>query len=108
MCNENTEENKQDIEEHDVYCLASSLELLLMSIPLLQNGPSNGQLSASLVREPLITALLEGHFSKVCVKEIKYPIIYLPEKWYWCGIHLITCQIHFRKEAVQVHHFLRM
>ena len=72
-----------------------------MSIPLLQNGPSNGQLSASLVREPLITALLEGHFSKVCVKEIKYPIIYLPEKWYWCGIHLITCQIHFRKEEVQ-------
>ena len=26
-----------------------------MSIPLLQNGPSNGQLSASLVREPLIS-----------------------------------------------------
>ena len=41
-----------------------SRALLLLSIPLLQNGPSNGQLSASLVREPLITAPPRGSFLK--------------------------------------------
>ena len=64
MCNANTEENKQDMES---YC---SLSLFYKMGLQMVNFRHHQQYS-----EPLITAPLQGHFSKVCVKEIKYTVM---------------------------------